>query len=131
MSCLAVIAAVIGVVAYMINCRTDYFAKLGMDNRVVGCAVAAIVVLLLYMLIAGKGPNTFNGLFPICAGVLLTAALLFFAQARVNGIAAIMTFEGNAQTMADLMSVFVGLGGFALAMLLTVFGSFFDVAKEA
>lgn len=125
---ITILAALVGVVAYMMNCQTNYFLNLGIDVRVVGCLCAAVVVLLIYLIAARKGPGVMPGFLPVIATILLVAGTLFFAGVRINGIASIMTFEGNASTMQDLTSAIVGLAGCLVAIIFSVIASFFDVA---
>ena len=40
---LAVIAAVVATVFYLINCNTAYFSNLGVNAVIVGCLIVAIV----------------------------------------------------------------------------------------
>ena len=63
-------------------------------------------------------------------GVTITVALAYFIQARVNGIAAIMTFTNNAQNMKDLSSAIVAIAALAIAMILNMVASFFAVHKD-
>jgi hypothetical protein len=56
-------------------------------------------------------------------------ALLTLVNSRVNGIAAIMTFENNAANMADLQSALVAIGALAAAALLACLAAFFSVKK--
>ena len=59
----------------------------------------------------GKSPEMpVLDILPILAGVLLMAGFVFFVRLRVNSIATILSFERNAQTMADLSSAIIGMG---------------------
>ena len=60
----------------------------------------------------------------------LTVALANFVAARVNGIAAIMTFTNNAQNMKDLSSAVVAIAALAIAMILNMIAAFFAVTKD-
>lgn len=53
-----------------------------------------------------------------------------FVNVRVNGIAAVMTFENNARNMADLTSAIVGIAGCLVAAIVSIVSAFFDVSKE-
>ena len=53
-----------------------------------------------------------------------------FAATRINGIAAIMTFENNAQNMADMQSAIRGMVVLAIAVAVSWLAAFFDVTSE-
>ena len=127
---LSAAAAVVGGVAYAINCNTDYFVNLGMNPVILGCVIAAIVADVAYILVTQNGHQMWSDIFPVAAAVLLMVATLLFIGARVNGIAAIMTYEGNAKTMADLTSAIVGIAGCLIATVVGIVASFFDTVKE-
>ena len=76
------------------------------------------------------GSKIYLDLLPVIAGVLLTAALVLFISSRVAGIASIMTFENNAQTMADMKSAVIGMLFCLLAIVFNIIASFFRVLKE-
>ena len=130
MTALSAIAAVVGIIAYLINCGTNYFVNLGVDPMVVGCTVVAVALQVVYIILTQKGNKIWTDVLPVAFTVLLIAATLLFVGARVNGIASIMTFEGNAQTMADLTSAIVGIAGCLIASIISLISSFFDVVKE-
>lgn len=130
MTALSAIAAVVGIIAYLINCGTNYFVNLGVDPMVVGCTVVAVALQVVYIILTQKGNKIWTDVLPVAFTVLLIAATLLFVGARVNGIASIMTFEGNAQTMADLTSAIVGIVGCLIASIISLISSFFDVVKE-
>ena len=111
---LALILGTAGIVFYVINCNTAYFFKLGISWGVVGCLVAGVVLEIL----------------PILAGVLLMAGFVFFVRLRVNSIATILSFERNAQTMADLSSAIIGMGCTLAAVIMTIISSFFRTVRE-
>ena len=111
---LALILGTAGIVFYVINCNTAYFSNLGISWGVVGCLVAGVVLEIL----------------PILAGVLLMAGFVFFVRLRVNSIATILSFERNAQTMADLSSAIIGMGCTLAAVIMTIISSFFRTVRE-
>lgn len=127
---LSAAAAAVGAIAYVINCGTDYFVNLGMNPVILGCIIAAVVVDVLYIVVTQNGHQMWSDIFPVAASVLLMVATLLFVGARVNGIASIMTFEGNAKTMADLTSAIVGIAGCLIATIVGVVASFFDTVKD-
>ena len=112
---LALILGTAGIVFYVINCNTAYFSNLGISWGVVGCLVAGGVLEII---------------LPILAGVLLMAGFVFFVRLRVNSIATILSFERNAQTMADLSSAIIGMGCTLAAVIMTIISSFFRTVRE-
>ena len=63
-------------------------------------------------------------------GCLLMAGFVFFVRLRVNSIATILSFERNAQTMADLSSAIIGMGCTLAAVIMTIISSFFRTVRE-
>ena len=128
---LSAVLAVVGVVFYLVNCKTAYFANFGVNAVVVACAVIAVVVqaVLVGASQAMGGKKALDVLF-LAAAVLLAVAFVTFVGARVASIATIMTFENNASTMADLSSALVGLVCMALAMVASIAASFCRIVKE-
>ena len=127
---LAVIAAVFGLVQYFTNAGTNYFKNLGTNPAVIGAAAAAIAALLIWCFL-GEEKTSWKDILPIAAPALLMFALLTLVNSRINGIAAIMTFENNAANMADLQSALYAIGGLAVAAVLACLASFFSVKKKA
>ena len=79
----------------------------------------------------GKSPEMpVLDILPILAGVLLMAGFVFFVRLRVNSIATILSFERNAQTMADLSSAIIGMGCTLAAVIMTIISSFFRTVRE-
>ena len=128
---LALILGTAGIVFYMINCNTAYFFKLGISWGVVGCLVAGVVLEILFVAGQEKSPEMpVLDILPILAGVLLMAGFVFFVRLRVNSIATILSFERNAQTMADLSSAIIGMGCTLAAVIMTIISSFFRTVRE-
>ena len=122
---LAVIAAVVATVFYLINCNTAYFSNLGVNAVIVGCLIVAIVLELVYIIGYNKvGVSLVMDVLPLVCG-----ALMMVAFARVNSIATILSFERNAQTMSDLSSAIIGMICCFVAILLNIIGSYFKVVK--
>ena len=130
-TCLAVILAVVGVAAYMVNTGTNYYAKMGVDTNVVTLLVAAIVVEVLAIVIGLKGTPVIGDILPVAGSVLLTAGLVMLLNARANNLAAVFTFENSAANMADTTSCIVAIGACLLAMLVSLVAAFTDITKEA
>lgn len=125
---LAVIAACFGLVQYFTNAGTTYFKGLGTNPAVIAATVIAIAALVVWCLL-GEARTTWKDILPIAAPALLMFALLTLLNSRINGIAAIMTFENNAANMADLQSALYALGGLGVAAVLACLAAFFSVKK--
>lgn len=130
MTIISAAAAVVGAVAYFMNCRTNYFINLGVSPVVLGCALAAIVLQVVYILATQKGKALWTDLLAVIPPVLLIVATINLAGSRISGIASIMTFENNAQNMADLTSAIVGIAACLIAAIVGIAAAFFDTVKE-
>ena len=131
MAILSAAAAVVGAVAYFMNCQTNYFINLGVNPVVMGCVIVAILLQCLYVGITSRqGHAMWSDVLAVLSPVLLIVATITLVSARVNGIAAIMTFENNAQNMADLTSAIVGIAACLIAAVIGIAASFFDTVKE-
>lgn len=129
LTALTIIASVVGFAFYVVNCGTNYFKSQGMSTTVTACAIVAIVAQVLYLILAQKD-SPIADVLPVVSGVTVTVALANFIAARVNGIAAIMTFTNNAQNMKDLSSAIVAIAALAIAMILNMIAAFFAVRKD-
>lgn len=127
---IAVIAAVVGMVAYFVNCGTTYFTNLGVNPIVAGCGIVAIILEFLFLCVGLKGQPMWADILPVVSAVLFMVTLVMFISVRVNGIASIMTFENNASNMADLSSAIVGIAACLIAVIFSITASFFDITKE-
>ncbi len=130
MTVITIVAAVVGLINYITNSNTTYFAGLGKDPVVIGCAVVAIAALAVW-LVLGNPKAAWTDILPVAAPALLVVAALTLVNSRINGVAAIMTFENNAQNMADLQSAIVAIAALVAAAVLAALNAFFDVKKEA
>ena len=130
MTVLSAAAAAVGAAAYFLNCRTNYFVNLGVNPVVMGCAIAAILCQVVYLVATRKGHALWSDVLAVLPPVLLMAAAITLAGARVNGIAAIMTFENNAQNMADLTSAIGGIAACLAAAVTGIIAAFFDTVKD-
>ena len=130
MTVITIVAAVIGLINYITNANTTYFSGLGKDPVVIGCAVLAIAALALW-LVLGEPKASWKDILPVIAPACLIVAALTLVNSRINGIAAIMTFQNNAQNMADLSSALTAIAALVAAAVLAAFTAFFDVKKEA
>lgn len=127
---LSAVLAGVGAAFYFVNCSTAYFSGMGVNAVVAACAIAAILAEL--GLILGSqflGGNKLLDLLAVAPAVLLMVALVLFIGDRVAGIASILTFENNAQTMADLSSALAGIVCLALATVAGITASFFHIVS--
>ena len=130
MTVITIVIAVVGLANYIMNSNTTYFSGLGKDPLVIGGAALGIAALVLW-LVLGEPKASRKDILPMLAPVCLIVAALNLVNSRINGVAAIMTFENNAQNMADLQSAIVAIAALIAAAVLAVFTAFFDVKKEA
>ena len=130
-ACIAAVLAIVGLIAYLINTGTNYYAKSGVDTVVVVCLIAAAALSLVRLFYGQDGKPAWTDLFPVCASVLAMAGFMFLLNARVNSLAAVFTFENNAANMADTTSCIVAIAACLLAVIMTVISAFSDTAKEA
>lgn len=126
---ITIIAAVVGLVYAMINAGTTSFTKVGTSPVVIGCAVVAIVILVLYIVLGSK-ESIIRDVMPVIAGVALMVAAAQFIIPRVNTIASIMTFTSNDQTMADLQSAIIAEAALLAACVINMIGSFLPAARS-
>ncbi|MDY4166793.1 MAG: hypothetical protein SOY27_04800 [Fournierella sp.] len=126
---LSFVAGVVALVFYMINAKTDYFANLGVSPVVVGCTVVAVVAQLVLLVLSKQEQPIWMDLAAVAAPVLLMVAFINLTGSRVNGIASIMTFENNAQTMSDLTSAIVSMAALLIACLIGIVSSYFNIRK--
>ena len=113
------------------NCKTNYFINLGVNPVVMGCLIVAILLQCLYGGVATRqGHALWSDMLAVISPVLLIVAAITLAGSRINGIAAIMTFENSAQNMADLASAIVGIAACLIAAVVGIVASFFDTVKE-
>ena len=73
---------------------------------------------------AGTGYSSDSG------GSAFDGRICIFVRLRVNSIATILSFERNAQTMADLSSAIIGMGCTLAAVIMTIISSFFRTVRE-
>ena len=129
-SLLAVCAACVGLIAYMMNAGTTYFVGLGKNTLVICSLIVGILALLLWVAM-GEANVTWKDILPLAAPSLFMFGFLTLLNSRINGIAAIMTFEANEANMSDLKSALVALVAMAIAALLACIAAFANVKKQA
>ncbi|TCD54230.1 hypothetical protein EJ419_04100 [Alloscardovia theropitheci] len=131
---LTIIAAIVGMYFYFVNSATATFGNIPLNAVTVYGGVLAIV-LELFVLIAGqfKANNGWLGVLTdiscVAIAVLLVwGATVFFAD-RINLFAGVMTFNRNAQTLADMSSALIGIAALFGSGALAIVASFFRVSK--
>ena len=129
-TCLAAIAALVGVIAYVVNTGTNYYAKMGIDATVLVLLIVGVVAELLTIVLGLRGDSIIGDILPIVGSVLLTAGAVMLLNARVSNLAAVFTFENSAANMADTTSCIVAIAACVVAMLVSILASFFDITKE-
>ena len=129
-ACVAAVLALVGLIAYLINTGTAYYAKMGVDAAVVLCLLLAAFLSAARIVVGMKGNPMWADLLPVLAVVFSVVGFMMLVNARVNNIAAVMTFENSASNMADSVSCFVAIGAALVAMIASFVASFFDVTKE-
>lgn len=130
-TCLAAVAALVGVIAYIVNTGTNYYAKMGLDTTVLVLLIIGALAELLTIIIGFKGNSLLGDITPVLGSVLLTAGVVMLLNARISNLAAVFTFENSAANMADTTSCIIAIAACAVAMLASILGSFFDITKEA
>ena len=131
LSVITALVTVLGLVLYMINCKTNYFINSGVNNAVVACLAAAAILEIVMIAASMKmGAKPVLDIIPVVCGVLTAYALIQFLGSRIAAIGSIMTFENNAQNMADLKGAIIGMIVCAVAMICTIISSFFKVVKD-
>ena len=128
LSVITALVTVAGLVLYMMNCKTNYFINSGVNNAVVACLAAAAILMIAASMKMGAKPVL--DILPVACGVLTAYALIQFISSRIAAIGSIMTFENNAQNMADLKGAIIGMIVCAAALICTIISSFFKVVKD-
>lgn len=129
MTALSAVAAAVGAVAYFMNSKTNYFINLGVNPVVMGCVAAAILLQIFYLVVTGRGHQMWSDVLAVLPPALLMVSTITLAGTRISGIASIMTFENNAQNMADLTSAIVSIAACLIAAVIGIAASFFDTVK--
>ncbi len=127
---LTMIVTAVSLFLYLQNCKTNYFANMGVNTTVAAClGIAVVLEILMLVLSIKQGEKAYLDVIPVVCGVL-TAAIQFIGS-RIAGAASIMTFESNAENMADLNNAIAAMACCVIALLLVMVSSFFKVVKEA
>ena len=131
LSVITALVTVAGLVLYMMNCKTNYFINSGVNNAVVACLAAAAILEIVMIAASMKmGAKPVLDILPVACGVLTAYALIQFISSRIAAIGSIMTFENNAQNMADLKGAILPMMVYSPALICTIISSFFKVVKD-
>lgn len=127
---IAVLAGIGSLTAYIVNCNTEYFSVFGIDIKVVGCLAAGTVLAAAVLIIAIFNTAQWTDIFPVLASGFFSAATAFLIGVRINEIAFIMTFQKNADTVADMKSAVLSIVLSLAAVVVSCIASFFEVRKN-
>lgn len=130
-SAITILVTAAGLFLYIQNCKTNYFSNIGVDQKIVLCLGAALVLEILMVAFSMKmgAKPVFDIIPPVC-GVLTAYGVIQFIGSRIAAAASIMTFENNTQNMADLNGAIRAMIVCAVALICVIFTSFFKVVKE-
>lgn len=128
---ITIIVSIAALVLYLRNCRTNYFMNMGVNQTVVISLIAVIAAEVLFVgLSLMLGSKPYLDILPVFAGVFSAVAAIQFIGSRIAGAASIMTFENNAENMADLQNAIAAMVVCVVAMVCVIVSSFFKVVKE-
>ena len=113
----------------MLSALASALSTPGLIPVVIGCAVIAILALVLRVVLDKKLTIAADAM-SVVAGITLVVAAAQFISPRVNTIASIMTFTNNAQTMADLSSAIYGTAALLIAVVLNIIAAFTNVNEQ-
>ena len=131
LSLLTVIVGIVGLVFYMINCNTTYFRNAGVNSSLVTCLVVGLLLEVGFIVVSElMGEKRLFDILPVVASMLFGAGFIIFCGERIADIATISTLEKNAQTIADLSCVLVGMVCCLVELIIAMIASFFKVVKE-
>lgn len=128
---ITVVVTAAALMLYMQNYKTNYFSNMGVNNTVVGCLAASVVLEILMIVLSMKmGAKPVLDVIPVACGVMTALAAIQFIGSRIAGAASIMTFENNAENMADLTGAIRAMAVCVAALVCVMLTSFFKVVKE-
>lgn len=128
---ITILVTAAGLFLYMQNCKTNYFSKMGVDQTVVICLAASLVLEILMAALSMKmGAKPVLDIVPVACGVMTAFAAIQFIGSRIAGAASIMTFENNAENMADLNGAIRAMIVCVIALVCVMITSFFKMVKE-
>ncbi len=124
-SVLAVITAIAGMAAYVINCQTSYFSKTGINPLILILGMIAVISQIAYLYMAARAEESLaTNLIMVISGAAISAATVCFIGSRVYGAASIMTFEMSEQNLSDLTGAVIGIVICLISLIFTLITSF-------
>lgn len=128
---ITIVVTAAALILYMQNCKTNYFSNMGVNHTVVGCLAVSVVLEILMIVLSMKmGAKPILDAFPVACGIMTALASIQFIGSRIAGAASIMTFENNAENMADLTGAIRAMVLCVAALVCVMITSFFKVVKE-
>lgn len=128
---ITILVTAAGLFLYMQNCKTNYFSNMGVNSTVAGCLAASLILEILMVVLSMKmGSKPIFDIIPVACSVMTALAAIQFIGSRIAGAASIMTFENNAENMADLNGAITAMAVCVAALVCVMITSFFKVVKE-
>lgn len=133
---LAFIVEVVALVFYFINQGTVTFGNLPLNMVTVVGGVIALAIQLLILVLGQLRASNKTGVgvlldlaYVVEAVLIVWGTTVFFAD-RINLFSSVMTFNRNAQSLADMNSALYGIGAMFAAAVLVILSSFMRVSKN-
>lgn len=124
---IAALAALIGLVIYVVSSYTGYLATSTADMRPIVFSVLALVLLVVLYKMGGKLPNLCYTVILWAAAVLVIASFGYFAMFRVSLAADVYFIPVNypaAEEIALKISI-GGIAGYVVSILMLILEGFF------
>ena len=124
---LAALAALIGLVIYVVSSYTGYLATATVDMRPIFFSVIALALLVVLYAMGGRLPGLFYTAILWAAAVLVIASFGYFAMFRVSLAADVYFIPVNypeAEEIALKISI-GGIAGYAASILMLILEGFF------
>lgn len=132
---IAAVAAVIGLVVYLITSTTGYLAGKEMNVLPIACTVLAVVALLAAVVVGSRLSAVINDVLLVVSEVLLVVSFAFFTLGRVSLAADIyfipVNYPASEQTALNIS--LVGVAAYLVAIVLLIVKAFAakDVRRAA
>lgn len=124
---IAALAALIGLVIYVVSSYTGYLATSTADMRPIVFSVLALVLLVILYVMGGKLPGLYYTVLLWAAAVLVIASFGYFAMFRVSLAADVYFIPVNypaAEEIALKISI-GGIAGYVVSILMLILEGFF------
>ncbi|MFD0704235.1 hypothetical protein ACFQY8_00490 [Alloscardovia venturai] len=131
----AIIAELVGFVFYFLNGKTATYGNLQINlvttvGGVIGILLAIFIIAASGKVSENKGLRWVVDIAHLAVGILFTWGLAVFIADRVNLFASVLTFNKNAQTLADTQSAIYAIVALLVAVVAAVAASFTRVNKS-